>query len=335
MKKNILLTGASGTVGFEVLKQLLEKDCYHISVFDIESNDSKRKFAKLKQNFEIIYGNISQLYDVEKVTKNKDVVIHLAAIIPPLADENPDLAYRVNVLGTQNLVESLEKNSPNSFFVYSSSISVYGDRLQNPNIKVTDSLLPSQGDEYAVTKIEAERLIQNSALDWSIFRLAAIMGNHKISKLMFHMPLDTHVEICTPEDTARAFVHAIDKKEQLNKKIFNLGGGAECRITYRELLTKSFDLFGLGKLDFPEKSFAEKNFHCGNYVDGDILEDILHFRQDDLDDYFEKVKKGVNPIVKGLTEVVKPLVKKRLMKVSEPYEAYIKKDKVLMERFFN
>ena len=79
------------------------------------------------------------------------------------------------LIGEGSLVESLEKNSPNSFFVYSSSISVYGDRLQNPNIKVTDSLLPSQGDEYAVTKIEAERLIQNSALDWSIFRLAAVL----------------------------------------------------------------------------------------------------------------------------------------------------------------
>ena len=136
MKKNILLTGASGTVGFEVLKQLLEKDCYHISVFDIESNDSKRKFAKLKQNFEIIYGNISQLYDVEKVTKNKDVVIHLAAIIPPLADENPDLAYRVNVKGTKNLIDALEKNSPDCYFLFSSSISVYGDRVHNPKILV-------------------------------------------------------------------------------------------------------------------------------------------------------------------------------------------------------
>nr|WP_284046823.1 hypothetical protein [Gelidibacter japonicus] len=33
-KKNILLTGASGTVGFEALKQLIEKDRYTISVFD-------------------------------------------------------------------------------------------------------------------------------------------------------------------------------------------------------------------------------------------------------------------------------------------------------------
>ena len=41
-----------------------------------------------------------------------------------------------------------------SFFVYSSSISVYGDRLQNPNIKVTDSLLPSQGDEYAAVRLK-------------------------------------------------------------------------------------------------------------------------------------------------------------------------------------
>ena len=47
-KKNILLTGASGTVGFEVLKQLLEKDCYNIVVFDKKTKLSGEKLMPLK-----------------------------------------------------------------------------------------------------------------------------------------------------------------------------------------------------------------------------------------------------------------------------------------------
>ena len=335
MATSVLLTGASGTVGYEVLKQLIDKKIYNVTVFDVESSSSRKKFEALPQHFEIIYGDITNEEDVKKISKNKNVVIHLAAIIPPLADEKPHLAEMVNVKGSELLIRNLESYSPNAFFIYSSSISVYGDRLKNPNIKVEDDLIPSEGDEYAVTKIETEKIVQQSKLKWTIFRLAAIMGNHKISKLMFHMPLQTSVEICTPSDTARAFVNAIEKENELKNRIFNLGGGANCRLTYEQLLSESFRIFGMGKLDFPEKAFAEKNFHCGNYADGDQLENILHFRRDDLKSYFQKVKSGVNPAVKFITKIVNPIVKKTLLKKSEPYEAYMKNDRKMLERFFN
>ena len=94
-----------------------------------------------------------------------------------MTDEKPTLAHQVNVVGTQNLLQSLEKHSPQAFFFYSSSVSVYGDRLDDYLIKTTNSLRASEGDKYAETKIETEQLIQASQLDWSIFRLSAIIGN--------------------------------------------------------------------------------------------------------------------------------------------------------------
>lgn len=335
MKKKILLTGASGTVGFEVLKQLIEKNEYEIIVFDIENDSSKKKFASLPQKFKTIFGDISKISDIETLPKDLDYVIHLAAIIPPLADENIQLAEKVNFIGSQNLIHYLERNSPNAFFIYSSSISVYGDRLKTPYIKVGDSLIPSEGDHYAKTKIKTEEILQKSALDWTIFRLAAIMGNHKISKLMFHMPLDTAMEICTPQDTARAFVNAITKRKDLSKKIFNLGGGSSCRTSYKEFLSRSFRIFGLGDLDFPTKAFAEKNFHCGYYEDGDDLENIVHFRRDSLEDYFNDVESKINPITRFFTKLINPFIKKYLLKQSEPYHAFQNNNTQLIKRFFN
>ena len=223
--KSILLTGASGTVGFEVLKQLLEIPDLKITVFDKKTKASVKKLDSYADIVKLVYGDITDSGDLEKVVYDQDYIIHLAAIIPPTADDYPALAYRVNTEGTRNLVQLLEQHSPNCFFLYSSSISVYGDRLENPYISVGDPLNPSPGDEYALTKIGAEEIIQKSKLDWTIFRLAAIMGGHKMSKLMFHQPLDTSLEIATPQDTARAFVKAIDKREHLSKRIFNLGGG--------------------------------------------------------------------------------------------------------------
>ena len=273
--------------------------------------------------------------DIEDVSKNKDVAIHLAAIIPPLADVDPELAYRVNVQGTKDLICALEKNSPNCYLLFSSSISVYGDRLDNPEILVTDGLRPSPGDQYGETKVLCEKMIQQSNLSWSIFRLAAIMGNHKISKLMFHMPLETPMEICTPEDTGRAFANAIDFQDQLEDQIFNLGGGENCVISYRAFLDRMFDAFGLGKVDFPEKAFAEKNFHCGIMQDGDLLEDIVHFRRESLIDYFETVKQNVDPFQKNTSFLFRGMIKRWLLSQSEPYKAFRKGNISEIAHFFN
>ncbi|EKD26134.1 MAG: hypothetical protein ACD_79C01351G0003, partial [uncultured bacterium] len=91
-KPHILLTGASGTVGQEVLKQLCRlRESYQITVFDIKSASSLKVLSPFRDKAEIVYGDISVFEDIKKVCINKDFVIHLAAIIPPLADENPGL----------------------------------------------------------------------------------------------------------------------------------------------------------------------------------------------------------------------------------------------------
>ena len=333
-KKNILLTGASGTVGFEALMQLIDKKTYNVTVFDKETKQSSLKLLPYQNEVNIIFGDISDAKDLEPI-KDIDYVIHLAAVIPPVADDFPELAKKVNLMGTQNLVNQLEKHSPNAFLMYSSSISVYGDRILQPFIKVGDPLLPSEGDFYATTKIAAEEYIKKSKLDYTIFRLAAIMGNHKISKLMFHQPLDTSLEIATPRDTARAFVNGIEKQNELSKRIFNLGGGEKCRASYEEFLQRSFTIFGLGELNFPKHAFADKNFHCGYYADGDALEKIVHFRQDTIDDYFKMEADKVSPIIKFITSIFKTPIKWFLLEKSEPYQAYNDKDSVQMNHYFN
>lgn len=333
-KSTILLSGASGTVGFEVLQQLINKAVYKIIVFDKESKAAIKKLAPFKDKIDLIFGDISNPNDLAFL-KNIDVAIHLAALIPPVADDLPELAEKVNVGGTRNLIQQLEQHSPKCFFMYSSSISVYGDRIKNPYIKVNDPLIPSVGDAYAKTKIASEDLLQNSKLDWTIFRLAAIMGNHKMSKLMFHQPLNTALEIATPADTARAFVNGIKQQTQLSKQIFNLGGGENCRSSYKDFLQRSFTVFGLGALNFPQNAFADKNFHCGYYADGDDLENIVHFRKDNLEDYFKMEAAKVSGLKKTAAKIFKKPIKWYLLKQSEPYQTFKEKNEKLMRYYFN
>lgn len=152
---------------------------------------------------------------------------------------------------------------------------------------------------------------------------------------MFHQPLNTALEIATPRDTARAFVNGIEKQVQLSKNSFNLGGGEACRISYQRFLERSFKIFGLGQLDFPKYSFADKNFHCGYYQDGADLENIVHFRQDSLDDYFKMEEEKVSFGRKFATTLFNKTIKWFLLQKSEPYEAYKKKNLAQMKYYFN
>lgn len=333
----IILTGGSGAVGQNVLNQLCENKDLQIIAFDQKNKRTEKFYEDYSDKVTVHYGDISKREDLIGMAKDVDFVIHLAAIIPPLADQKPDLAFKVNVQGTKNLISVIEEHSKDAFFLYASSVSVYGDRLDDPMIKVGDPLQPSVGDEYAKTKIQAENALQNSKLDWSIFRLSAIMGtdNHKISGLMFHMPLATSMEITTPEDTGRAFVNAIDKKTDLSKRIFNLGGGEECRISYHDFLSKSFEIFGMGELNFPKNAFANHNFHCGFYADGDDLEEIIHFRKDTITSYFEKVKASVSPMKRFAAKVFNWSVKKHLVRQSDPLKAIKGWDRKGVARYFN
>ena len=91
----------------------------------------------------------------------------------------------------------------------------------------------------------------------------------------------------------------------------------------------------MGEFDIPKKAFAEKNFHCGFYVDGDDLEQILHHRRDSLIDYFENEKANFSTFKKFGASLFRRPIKWYLLKQSEPYEALQTGDKQLKEVFFN
>ena len=335
--KKILLTGATGAIGSEVLKQLQSADRLKgVTVLVRKSKKTEKKLKPFGDAINVIYGDITNQDIVKKAVKNQDVVIHLAAIIPTVENNNDSLVNLVNVDGTNNIVRSMEIESPDALLLFSSSIAIYGDRLLDPDIQVSDPPKGLNLDNYSRTKVEAEDIIKTSKLNWSIFRLTAIMGigNPKISGIMFEVPLETPLEIATVRDTARAFVNSIEHKDELTGKVFNLGGGELCRITYFDFLTRAFDAFGLGKLNFPNYAFAKQNFHCGHYIDGDELEEIIHFRSDDIDSYFKRFNNSIPKIQKLLTLPFSGLVKWFLLKLSIPYKAYKKGDKEKINFFF-
>ena len=336
LPQRILLTGATGAVGSEVLAQLYPNwDSESITIL-IRPSSHAQKLVKKFPGIRVCYGSITSYTDVAAAMKAQDMVIHLAAVIPPAFDKMGEDAFRTNTEGTRNVVRAMEEFAPDAFLLYSSSVAVYGDRLKSPEIRVDDELPAHPYDRYADSKIASEEIIRNSQLNWSIFRLTAIMGvgNHKVSKLMFHMPLETEMEIATVKDTARALYLATQHIEKLSGKIFNLAGGKHCRISYEAFLTRAFDAFGLGKPNFPEYSFARANFHCGVFADSGDLEEILCFREDDIDSYFIQFRQAVPAWMRIATSLVRKPVKIYLGMLSEPRRAYKQNDEAKIAQYF-
>ena len=314
----VLLTGAFGNVGLGTLEELIKKG-YKVRAFDIKNRKNLKLAKKYKDKVEIIWGDVRNPEDVEKAVEGQDVVIHLAAIIPPLADRNPKLAEAVNVGGTLNIIKAMERQPKKPRLIFASSVAVYGDRRKSPLIKPDDPPNPNPDDEYAKQKLKCEELIRQSKLEWVIFRLTYIVSPDKLQldPLMFKMPLDTCIEICHTKDAGLALSNAVEN-EKIWGKILHIAGGEKCRITYKEYIDKMMEILGLGKGFLPDEAFSKGNFHCG-FMTTEESQKLLHYQRHTLDDYFNEVKKKVR-FRRYFMKIFKPVIRIYLLRNSPYYK---------------
>lgn len=319
----ILLTGAFGNVGLSTLKELIKRN-YNIRVFDIKTKRNKKLANRFRKDIEIFWGDLRNFKNVEKAVSDRDVVIHVAAIIPPLADKKPNFAESVNVGGTANIIEAMENQPKKPKLIFTSSVAIYGDRLENPLIRPEDPLNPNSDDEYAKQKIKCEELIKASNLDWAIFRLTYIVSLNKLQMdpLMFEIPLDTSIEICDTKDVGLAITNAVENKE-IWGEVMHIAGGERCRISYRDYLYEMLDIFGIGHDFLPEEAFRrDRGFHCG-FMTTDKSQALLNYQRYTLDDYFTAVRKKV-AVSRFFTMMFKPIAQKYLLNKSHYYKGYLR-----------
>lgn len=324
-KKNILITGASGSVGIKVFHEFYaRKDKYNITLFLRGSKKNKKLFKNYIEELNIVWGDLRNYNDVEKAVANQDIVLHLAAVIPVSEESNPESTHAVNVDGTQNIINSMLKQQTKPKIIYTSSVAVYGNRVKKPIIKITDPIRPAKGDFYAVSKIEAEKLIRNSDLDYCIFRLAycASPAVLKFHPVMFRMPLNTSIEMILTSDIGKALANALER-EDIWGKIFNLGGGESCRIRYGDHLDDLYEIMGLGRGFMPKEAFSIEGYHCGFYFD-DGVQELFNFRNLTLQDFYKEVKKWIG-FKRYLTPLLRWLLRKIFIRKSEYFKEYKKK----------
>ena len=182
----ILLTGADGFLGSYIKKKPSLHEFYSLSRY---SSDFSFDLSMFIPTFNKI---------------SFDCVIHAAGKAHSLPKNKSEIQefYQVNVLGTQNLLEGLTRSGLPKYFVFISSVSVYGIHVGR-NIDETTPLVAL--DPYGISKIEAERIV----LDWC--------KQHKIVCTILRLPL---IVGSNPPGNLGSMIEGIQKGY-----FFNIGGG--------------------------------------------------------------------------------------------------------------
>lgn len=320
---NILITGAFGSLGTHVLDLLVETN-HKIHCFSRKSKRSRKKARKYQDKVEIIFGDIRNYTEVKNAVSGQDLIMHFAAIVPPRFNYEPlDYTRQVNVDGTKNILKAINEQNKLTKIIYPSSVAVFGDVRERGACVISsdEPTNPNDDDLYAQQKVLSEEAIQNSGLQWSIFRFGFMPNTQelKFDPLMFEVPLDTNMEVIHLKDAAIAIVNALNKKEIWNK-IYHIAGGEKCRLTYKEFVGEMLKAMGIGSL--PDNAFGFNDFHCA-FFDTFESQNLLNYQKHTFEDIIREMKEN-NKLLSIFARMFRLVAKAYLLNKS-PY--YKKKSK--------
>ncbi len=285
----ILLTGFGGNVGSNLLGLLVHRG-HDVRAVDLQSKHNLRLARKYERTVDFRFGDIRDDRFVTQALSGVDAVVHLAAIIPPKAEQDPELAESVNVGATERMIGIMESLPSPPRLVFTSSIAIYGDRVKTPFITETDPPAPSPRDNYARHKIACEKRIRASTLNWTILRLSYVVSAAKLAMdpLLFEMPLETAIEPVHSVDVAIACANAAERLD-LGGETLLIAGGPKNRVMYRDYLDTMMRIFGLGGMFLPDAAFATGDFHCG-FMDTARSQKLLRYQHRSMDYYYRQVR---------------------------------------------
>ena len=193
----VAVTGAAGYLGGRLIQRL--QDCDSVSYIlatDIQARSENRverserdwrgltpRSSPLTPHNRVEFARLDITEPFPDLFARYDInaVVHLAYKLNP--GRRPDLARRVNVTGTDHVIQACA-NSDVSHVVYLSSTSVYGAHPDNPDFLTEDDpVRPIPGFQYSEDKAAAESRLtefaeRSSTTAVTILRGCPVMGPH-------------------------------------------------------------------------------------------------------------------------------------------------------------
>ena len=219
--KIILVTGAAGSIGSEIVRQVLKYkptkvillDQSESGIYDL-SNEllSKNK----KYNFEIVIGDVSRKERMENLFKNfkPNIVFHAAAYKHvPLMEVNPSEAVRVNIEGTKILVDLSIKTNVEKFILIST------DKAVNPTNVMGASKRISEMYCQSASKITNTKFITT--------RFGNVLGSNGSVIPLFQKQLENGGPITVTHENVTRYFMTIPEACRLVLEAGHMGEGGE------------------------------------------------------------------------------------------------------------
>lgn len=211
--KRVLVTGGTGTIGSEVVKQLLTEGARVI----IYSRDQNKQFAMdhVLCSKRITYRN-GDVCDFDLLTRifnetRPDYVVHCAASKHvPLCEENPDSAIKINVEGTRNVLRCAFNSNASRFLLLSTDKAVYPTSTMG------------------FTKALAEKLALefNRVIPVSVVRLGNVFGsNGSVVPTLFDRIKNKLPLLLNDPDAVRYFLTKRQSGEFILQSLDKMQGG--------------------------------------------------------------------------------------------------------------
>ena len=284
--KKVLVTGAAGCIGTQVIKYLLAEGKYEITALDLKNKTVFKRLKRFKKRINILYGDIGDRVLIEALVKSHDVIIHLASALPPLSDMKRGLAEIVEYDNTENIIRAISYYNPKCHLMYASTTSMYKEK---ENVTVKTKIELNDYDYFSLAKLRTEQLIKEKLKNYTIYRIPLVLGYMDDDIFMYHVKKNSIVDVVTKEDAAYAFVKGIKYLDKLNRKTFNVT--SEEPILFNDLLINILKIRGLSFKYVLSRLFLEKNYYSPVCKDRDELEEIIHYRNDSLIEYYNRLKR--------------------------------------------
>ena len=226
---SILVTGATGFIGSQLVKDLTEVGYPVVAL--------ARKTGNLEglrsSGVEIRQGDITDLRSVVAASRNTDVAIHMAAITSA-GGADYEKSFQANIVGSQNLIDACRTNGVKRI-VY------IGTQSDNTGA-------------YATTKRGAEKLFIESGLDITILRPSLVYGPggkgmvHTMSEFVRKYPVipmvGTGNYMMRPiyvGDVSQAIMRSIERDPA--RTAYNISGSVT--LSFREFIERVADVMGV------------------------------------------------------------------------------------------
>lgn len=249
--QRFLITGGSGFVGSHVAEGLLEHGAERVVIYDKGIRADNLTRLAHAPGVEVVQGDVRDSTALGRALKSAHGIFHFAVLPLGACEQDPALAFEVNVRGMFTVIQEAEKAGVRKL-VYSSASSVYGDTLE-----VMDEQHPfNPWTMYGVSKLCGEFLLRpfRAKLPSVVLRYMNLYGPRQegglipavLAKIKAGEPPVVHgdgsasFDFIHVRDVARCTISAME--HDISGEAFNVGSGTEA--TVKDIVTWLLELAG-------------------------------------------------------------------------------------------